>query len=206
MSVDDVDLIPQRTIQHVNSVVQPSKKRLTFQHFNNSDIVVNDIAPHNSDARISDSEDWPPPLIFDVAYGCAALKTWGVPAFLNFSRTQTRNIYYNNNNRNENGDGRGRSGDSKSEKRRQQKQDCQERAIRWENRCADQEAGNTAAQEPDVADIILTLWMQNARKGQHQAHAMKADRNREKVEGWLESVEESSESWPRNYPGTRSPK
>jgi hypothetical protein len=29
--------------------------------------------------------EWPPPLIFDVAYGCAALKTWRVAAFVDFA-------------------------------------------------------------------------------------------------------------------------
>jgi len=48
---------------------------------------------------------------------------------------------------------------------------------------------NTAdPQDPDIHDIIGVLWMQNARKGQHRAHVMKADNNRKKVEGWLESV------------------
>lgn len=199
MTVNDVDLVTQLTAQHVGFVTQPSasNKRLTLQHFNNNDVVVNVIAPHNSDARFLRSNKWPPPLIFDVAYGCAALKTWGMPEFMTFARIQTKNIYYNNNENNindesddgsaHNGHGgrrdrRGKPDNSQSEKRRQQAQDREERAG--------QEAGNTAdPQEPDIADIVCALWMQSARKGQHQAHAMKEDRTREKVERWLESAE-----------------
>ena len=205
MTVNDVDLVTQLTAQHVGFVTQPSasNKRLTLQHFNSNDIVVDIIAPHNSDARFLRSNEWPPPLIFDVAYGCAALKTWGVPEFMAFARIQTRNIYYNDNEDNNNdenddgighnrqgrqgrggrGDRRGKPDNSQSEKRRQQAQDREERA-------AGQEAGDTAdPQEPDIADIVCALWMQSARKGQHQAHSMKEDRTREKVERWLESAE-----------------
>jgi hypothetical protein len=34
------------------------------------------------------------PLIFDFVYGCAALKTWGVPEFVNFARERTRDVCY----------------------------------------------------------------------------------------------------------------
>ena len=67
MTVNDVDLI----IQPINpkaatlgSIRQPSvaDRRLTCQHFNNRDLDINTakVAPHNSDARVSDSDDWPP--------------------------------------------------------------------------------------------------------------------------------------------------
>ena len=96
MTVNDVDLVMQPTAQQVGFITQPSgsRKRTTFQHFNNNDLV-DVVAPHNSDAR-SSSAEWPPPLIFDAAYGCAAFRTWGIPVFIDFARTQTRIIYYNN--------------------------------------------------------------------------------------------------------------
>jgi hypothetical protein len=209
MSISSRNLLPNTSVFFVT---QPSasNKRLTLQHFNSNDVVVNIIAPHNSDARFLRSNEWPPPLIFDVAYGSAALKTWGVPEFIAFARIQTKNIYNNNENNNSDGSddgsghngqgrgGRGGRGDrrgkpdsSQKGKNRQQAQDREERAIaRWRNRSADQEADDTAdPQEPDFADIVCALWMQSARKGQHQAHAMKEGRTREKVERWLESAE-----------------
>ena len=86
MTVNDVDLVTQPTADRLGFVIQPSltSSRLTFQHFNNRDIATTLLAPHNSDARQSNSNEWPPPLLFDVAYGSAALKTWGVPLFVNF--------------------------------------------------------------------------------------------------------------------------
>jgi hypothetical protein len=100
MTVNDAELVTQ-PIDNTNllgCMIQPSvaDSRLTFQHFNNSDLVTATVAPHNSDVRYSHSSEWPPNLIFDVAYGCASLKTWGVPTFLNFARQHTRDIYYNN--------------------------------------------------------------------------------------------------------------
>jgi hypothetical protein len=53
------------------------------------------------DAGISDSDEWPPPLVFDVAYGCAVVKTWGLAEFVHFLQRRTKDIYYNG------GDGNG---------------------------------------------------------------------------------------------------
>ena len=53
------------------------------------------------------------------------------------------------------------------------------------------QASNTAdSQTPDFADMILALWMHNARKGQRQARAMKAEKTREKVRTWLDSTKD----------------
>jgi hypothetical protein len=56
------------------------------------------ITPHNSDARISNNEKWPPPSLFDVAYG-AALKRWTVSPFIEFAKigTQIFTTYPENN-------------------------------------------------------------------------------------------------------------
>jgi hypothetical protein len=187
MDITDVDRIIQPL--QSESFTQPSftGKRLTFQNFSNDNSVVNLIAPHNSDVRIADSDKWPPPLIFDIAYGCAALNTWGVPAFNDFARTQTRDIYYNDR-EDENNDGGDREHQKQVEERDKQ---ATERTKRTAGR-----KGNSA--NPDIADMVCALWMLNARKGQHQVHAMEADRNQKKVEGWLESMKPQSMKADRN--------
>jgi len=186
MTVNDVGLTMQPSANHVGFVIQPSDatRRLTFQHFSDiRDPATEILAPHNSDARQSDSNEWPPPLIFDVAYGCAALKTWGVPLFRKFARGETRDIYYNNGNSGdeENGGG-GESGDLGEAKRIQQ---AREREP--EKRRLGQQASDSTG--PDFADMVLALWMYNARKGRHRADAVKVDRTQEKVQTWLDSVE-----------------
>ena len=198
MTINDVDLVTQPNAHLVGFAAQPqdASRRLTFQHFNNRDFATMTLAPHNSDARISDSVDWPPPLIFDIAYGCAVLKTWGLPPFLDFARERTKDIYYDNgDNDDENDDGGGggggdggNGGDGKlRSKHTQQKLDRIAPAARREKMRGDQQASNTAdSQAPDFADMLMALW---TRKGQRQAHAMKADRTCEKVQSWLDSAE-----------------
>jgi hypothetical protein len=76
-------------VTDVGNVTQPNgvgidlavRQRLTLQHFQKPDTLVMWSAPHNSDARLPDSGESPSDLLFEVAYGCAALKWWGDPAF-----------------------------------------------------------------------------------------------------------------------------
>ena len=91
MTVDDVDLVAQPTA-NLLGIIRPSvaDSRLTLQHFNTLGAFTTFVVPHNSDA----SNDWPPPFIFDIAYGCAALRAWGVATFVQFSRMHARGVYY----------------------------------------------------------------------------------------------------------------
>ena len=222
MTVNDVDLVMQPSAPQVGFVTQPSiaDKRLTFQHFNTTrDLAVQMIAPHNSDARQSVGDEWPPPLIFDVAYGCAALKTWGVAAFIVLARNHTRDIYYDNGSNSDDqgggggGDGRGGGhgghgsrggrgsrgrgghrgrgrGDRKPDNGcSQQDHDRDAWAANRRTKFGRQASDITRSQSPDFADMIFGLWMHNARKSQQKAHAMKAERTQENVQTWLESVE-----------------
>ena len=203
MTVNDVDLVTQPNADRLGFVIQPSlaSRRLTFQHFDTHDLATMLLAPHNSDARQSDSNEWPPPLLFDVAYGSAALKTWGVPLFLNFARGHTRDMYYNHgDNDNENGDGGDGgggepdddvSGVGQSKTCRQMLGRAARAARRAEKMRDGWQASTTADSEtPDFADMILALWMHNARKGQRQAREIKAEKTREKIRTWLDSTKD----------------
>lgn len=147
-------------------------KRVIFQHFNTNDRVLARSAPHNCDATIPDSDEWPPDLIFDVAYGCAALAKWGTRSFIDFARGKTHEIYY---------DDGGNKDDGNPDNPRQA---TNERATRRAARSAGQE---TAEGIPDFHDIILGFWMRSAKKDQHTADAAKVDRKKE-VQAWLGSV------------------
>jgi hypothetical protein len=190
----------------INDVLQPNASsadsRLTFQHFKTPDAGTMLLAPHNSDARQGvDHYDWPPPLLFDVAYGCAALKTWGVSQFVKLARKHTRDIYYDDDgDDNENGDGGDDGSDGSDrephvdvlgvdQKPPQQQLNCDVQVADRQGR-KKQEAQAADSQTPDFADIILGLWMHNARKGQCQAHAMKAEKTQEKVRTWLDSTKD----------------
>jgi hypothetical protein len=179
----------QPNAEHLGSNPLLTVSRLTFQHFNAPDAVTTLVAPHNSDARqYVDHDDWPPPLLFDVAYGCAALNTWGVPQFMNLARQCTRHIYYDGGDDNDNDGEPDVDVFGVDQKRRQQRLDRDARAARREKKR--QEAQAADSQTPDFADMILALWMHNARKGQRQARAIKAEKTQEKVQTWLHSTKD----------------
>lgn len=97
MNVDDVPLVmqPQWVLDHLQFGVDPSvaNSRLTFHNFSCSDYLVQHIVPHNSVA-VQSNNDWPPRFLFDLAYGCAALKTWGVKESVQFTVEKTQEFYY----------------------------------------------------------------------------------------------------------------
>jgi hypothetical protein len=212
MAVTDVDLVTQPTAHLLEFAIQPSvaSSRLIFQHFNTNDPLVAIVAPHNSDAKQSDSNEWPPPIIFDVAYGCAVLKTWGVIDFLQFAWKRTRGTYYDFDDDNENNDGggggdagdAGGGGDSNGGDG-SDKQANVRRSKRIHNQARNREAAkgkkalnvgrlarNTEdGRAGDIADMVMALWVQNAKKCPRQAHAMQVDSNWDKVRTWLESAE-----------------
>ncbi|KAF8340798.1 hypothetical protein F5887DRAFT_1136407 [Amanita rubescens] len=183
MSVNDVALVMQPSAGHLGFDPSLADRRLTIQHFNAPDIGTRILAPHNSDARQHvDHDDWPPPLLFDVAYGCAALNSWGVPQFVNLARQRTRHIYYDDDaNDDDENDGGGDGSDGEPH--------VDVSGVDQEQR-KKQEAHAADSQTPDIADIILGLWMHNAREGQRQARTMKAEKTQEKVRTWLDSTKD----------------
>lgn len=215
MSVNDVAVVMQPNAQHLGFNPSIATSRLTFQHFSAPDVVTALVAPHNSDARQRVGHDnWPPTLLFDISYGCAALHTWGVPQFVELARQRTKHIYYEDNDDDgENDDGGegddgsddgGDGGDGgHSDDGGDGEPDVQpmsERASRgaarekrksepaWRPTPRKKRKREMDSQTPDFADIILALWTHNARKGQRQAREAKAEETQEKVRTWLDST------------------
>ena len=207
MAVTDVGFVTQATFDYVGFAVHPSaaNRRLIFQHFNVKDPVVRVLGPHNSDARQPNSNVWPPPVMFDISYGCAALTTWGVPDFKDFARQLTRDTYYDfddaDTEDNDNGEGGGAGGGGggggvgagelphRSKTLRGQRRNFGA-AKRTKTRTIGRPAGNTEeGLAGNVADMVMSLWKQNARKHPRQAHSVEVGSSGEKVRAWLESAE-----------------
>ena len=206
MAVTDVGFVTQPTFDHVGFAVHPSaaNRRLIFQHFNIDDPAVRVWAPHNSDARQPNSNVWPPPVMFDISYCCAALTTWGVPDFKDFARQLTRDTYYDFDDAdiedNDNGEGGGAGGSGgggvgagegphRSKTLRGQRRNFGA-AKRTKTRTIGRPAENTEeGQASNVADMVMALWKLNARKHPCQAHSVEVDSSGEKVRAWLESAE-----------------
>jgi hypothetical protein len=204
MSVNDVPIVLQPNSQHLGFSPSLAADRLTLQHFQNADHITVFAAPHNSDARhCVGHDDWPPPLLFDVSYGCAALHTWGVPDFVNLTRQHTRDVYYDDGNDDNgnggggnggggNGSGGGRgSGNGGGGGGQPDVEPMTKRALRVAAReKVRQKMRAVDSQTPDLAEMILAFWMHNARKGQRQARAAKAEKTQEKVRTWLDSTKD----------------
>ena len=168
MDVTDVPYVLQPNAVNIGI---GAERRLTLQHFNNNDTALAIIGPHNCDARISNSNDreWPSDLLFDVSYGCAALKQWGDPTFV----TAMRGII----NR---GRGRGTGGG-------EDPHGTAARSERAARRAKAKDTAMTVDTQDDYADVVLALWTRNAKTHQRQAQAKKADRTRHEVQKWLDS-------------------
>ena len=192
MGVTDVDHV----VQPGGSTLPNVQRRLTLQHFTATDIVVTGSAPHNSDARIASTADWPPNLFFDIAYGCAALNQWADAAFLDVIRgrsgghgTRGRGGRGNRGGRRGNRD-RGGDGDRREGGKEDGQAKMTNRAERAARRAkARDEATNAAKfQVANCADVVFALWTHSARMGRHQAEAANADRTQDKVQTWLDST------------------
>jgi hypothetical protein len=72
------------------------ESRLTFQNFKCDDPFTRVITPHNSVAKRSTHEDWPPRFVLDIAYSSAALKARGATEFVKFAEEQAQRFYYHN--------------------------------------------------------------------------------------------------------------
>jgi len=162
-------------------------KRVTFQHFNTNDRNLATLAPHNCDATIADSDEWPPDLIFDVAYGCATLAKWGTCQFIQFVRKNT--LYLSKYDKGVNGDdangGNGDDGNPDNSPKQKSKRAANRLALR----SVGEETVIAAAEvTPDFHDMILGLWLRSAKKDQHTADAAKVDRTKKEFQAWLGSV------------------
>jgi len=180
MAIADVDRVAQPGTQ-----LQPlGTNRVTFQHFNTNDRILARLAPHNCDATIANSDEWPADLIFDVAYGCAVVEKWGIPSFVQFVRKTTRDIYYDEGANGDEADGGNRDDGNPHN----QTQERAERAARRTGKSVGQETPIAAGKVPDIHDMILGLWQRSAEKDRHTSNAAKVDGTKKEVQAWLGSV------------------
>ena len=139
------------------TVYDPEGKHLTFQHFTTSDqskmVEAQKVTSHT---QLSDVADWRPDLVFDTAYGIAALKT------------STRAIYCEGNG----GDQNGRGDDTNQG-----------------NRSSRQFGGEQHQKVPGLSRHAFGVWMLNAGDDQREAHAVKSEKTKAKVQTWLDSAE-----------------
>jgi hypothetical protein len=72
-----------------------SHGRFILQHFTPQDDYTARNSPHNQDARLpADMSQFPPNIIVDTFYGCAAFLQWGTPQASEAIVSSTQDLYY----------------------------------------------------------------------------------------------------------------
>ena len=72
-----------------------SPGRFTLQHFRQLDDYTTFNSPNNQDARLpADMSQFPPPIIVDMHYGCAAILQWGTAETSAAIWTSVESVYY----------------------------------------------------------------------------------------------------------------
>jgi hypothetical protein len=116
-----------------------------------------------------------------------ALKAWGTPKFKTFIQDATRDIYYGD----EDNGGDQNGGDDHTD---QGNMDQEEpavpsgRAERAAKRAKTRNGASNTKKSPDFHDMLLGIWILNARGDQRKARAVKAEKTKEKVQTWLDSA------------------
>jgi len=137
---------------------------------------------NNRDARQPDDvSSWPPALILDFFYGCAALKEWGPKGFKTLVKKHNRGYY------------------SRTAKSKGSSEQAIDRHARYEAR---QEKRNGKRRRDDqeecdeitmseAMDLVMGLWMRHAKTTQPEqdiAHIPKDNSRSEMVQAWLTSA------------------
>ncbi|KAF8716083.1 hypothetical protein AX14_012436 [Amanita brunnescens Koide BX004] len=190
MNVDDVplDMQPQWVLDHLQFDVDPSvaNSRLAFHNFKCSDFMVQHLVPHNSVA-VQSNNDGPPRFLFDVAYGCAALKTWGVRDFVQFAEEKTKEFYYHDVDYDD--DDEDDDSDNGHSVRGAGKRARNVRAMKGARHSWTATAENAGDSEAvDILDVVMGLWAHNARKDMRRTRMIEEEQTRESVQKWLQSV------------------
>ena len=192
-----VDDIPYRQPPNAGSLAN----RLTLQHIQPSPFgpMLSRFGSHNSDARQpQDISQWPLAVIVDLSYAAIALRAWGPKTFFEYVRANSRDYYYKGG---VGGDvGEDASGDPTAQVPHQPA-----RTVRHDRRSANKARAVCPADQPtheELFDVVLALWMRGGREAQRERRlpgsgaAYVAD-NENKVQTWLQSMEESEHAQER---------
>jgi hypothetical protein len=141
------------------------------------------VVKNNSDARQpSNTNKWPPALIVDFFYGCAALAAWSPRPFKAFIKKLNFDDYY---------DMSGTISEEldKEEGTSSRQTMAKERVTRYEARGKKRNEGGDGGGFGEAMDLVMSLWMRHSRSHQLEqdiAHLPEVNHSlQERVEAWL---------------------
>ena len=176
-----------------------SSARLTLHYFCEHD---ESLVPQNTDARLPHNNSaWPPSIITDFVYACAALKKWGSDDCLSAIFEETQKQYYPDNASNQ-------GGMSRKLERQMQERKGQEKARRERFEAREEKkpevltAGNGKTRESsdpspkgcqeleigDIMDWVSSLWSKHAKRHEiSQELQQRRDESNPRVREWVET-------------------
>jgi hypothetical protein len=158
-----------------------------LQHFHDPTRVDNIIFPHNQDARPpADLTNWPPALIMDVVYGCAAVLKWGQKQSVDDIQKITQPIYYDPTSQTN------IDSEKKTAYIRQQATSRRVRALSFETSSGNShETGEERQQisRDDAMELLMFFRLRSStcKEIQPQPWPRPQDASRHKVDEWLQS-------------------
>lgn len=163
-----------------------SPGRFTLQHFRQLDEYTIRNSPHNQDARLPpDMNQFPPPIIVDMYYGCAAILQWGIGQSSAAIWSSVESLYYSNtgseresSSKREDADGEGDADVKDTEP------PWDIRAKKWaDGRLA--QAGSQLNTMDKAMDLVILLWSQPGPGHREEPPPTQEDFRRERVDAWL---------------------
>jgi len=135
--------------------------------------------------------EFPPPIIVDMYYGCAAILQWGIPQSSAAIWSSVGSSYYNNADSGHESSSE-RDADNEGDTDRGDETDAGEatetpweiRARRWANRKRAQ-AGSQLNTIDEAMDLVMLLWSQLGPGHREEPPPTQEDFLRERVDAWL---------------------
>ncbi|KAF5384119.1 hypothetical protein D9615_003271 [Tricholomella constricta] len=164
-----------------------SPGRFILQHFKPPYEVIETHAPHNQNARLpADMSQFPPPIIVDMFYGCAAVLRWGITEAKSFIELSVGPLYYDfieaaasPTNVNES---------PRSRRAKKHESPRSRRAKAGASQHCDQSEPRLVRTMDEAMDFVSLLWMRSAPKRQEMPPSTEEeDLRRERVQAWLET-------------------
>jgi len=169
-----------------------SPGRFILQHFAPQDEYTVRQSPHNQDARLpADMSQFPPPIIVDMFYGCAAVLRWGIPQASDAIQSSVGSLYYDETGSGEsNSSGEAGDGEDDIEAARSPtpvETPRSKRAKAWASRHCDQTEPRLRTID-EAMDLVMLLWSRSGPKHQERPPTtQKEDMCRDKVNAWLQT-------------------
>ena len=170
-----------------------SPGRLILQHFTPLHQNIVSQAPHNWNARLpADMSQFPPPIILDLFYGCAAVLRWGIAKATSVIQSSMGSLYYDRMGSGESDSSGGSSGEDDVIKATGSptlvgESPWSRRSKAWANRHCDRSEPCPGTLD-EAMDLVSLLWWRSGLKHQEKPPpTQEEDLRQDRIHAWLQT-------------------